>query len=361
MAMIGVQYASKADADSDSNSDTGAGISKLSSFFTTPRPDQQSSNSPPAPIPTPAFSELASVTDNRGFFNLAVLAYWPSRAAYDGWAAASGFDAWWAALSPEEETDGRQRGWFREVFFPTMDRLETVFTDREVPEGAGHLREDISGLVREHAYWGSMRDRLPIAQVDALVGEKGEKGERREKSGTLSSDSTAEADKRCGRVRVPGKRNLTVIRSGQDWSNTRPEERKLYLETMHPALIRGMDFLRDHGDEVGCHSCRLMDIVIGGPPSEDEAPDAREKKVVAGGTDRTFGLAYFDELASLEGWSREHQTHLDIFGGFFRYARSLDNDITLRLFHEVLVLEPEQQLFEYIGCHGGTGMLATLR
>lgn len=104
-----------------------------------------------------------------------------------------------------------------------------------------------------------------------------------------------------------------------------------------------MDFLRDHGDEVGCYSCRFMEIV-----------DSKG----TGGADRTFGLAFFDDLASLERWSREHPTHLAIFGGFGKYAKRLGEKMTLRVFHEVLVLEPEQQLFEYIGCHEGTGMLA---
>jgi len=31
--------------------------------------------------------------------------------------------------------------------------------------------------------------------------------------------------------------------------------------------------------------------------------------------------------------------------------------VTLRVFHEVMVLRPEQQYFEYVGCHAGTGML----
>lgn len=114
------------------------------------------------------------------------------------------------------------------------------------------------------------------------------------------------------------------------------------------ALEKGMGFLRDHGDEVGCYSCRFMDVV-------DEATMRPDKM------DRTFGLAYFDDLASLERWSREYATHLNIFGGFLKYAKKLDNNITLRLFHEVLVLQPEQQLFEYIGCHEGTGMLVSLK
>jgi hypothetical protein len=76
--------------------------------------------------------------------------------------------------------------------------------------------------------------------------------------------------------------------------------------------------------------------------------------------DKTFGLGYFNDLASLERWSKQHKTHLDIFGRFLQYAQELGGDISLRLFHEVLVLEPEQQDFEYIACHPGTGMLASL-
>lgn len=78
--------------------------------------------------------------------------------------------------------------------------------------------------------------------------------------------------------------------------------------------------------------------------------------------DRTFGLAYFDELGSLEGWSRRHKTHLDIFGGFMQYVNCLGEGegVGLRLFHEVFVLRPEQQFFEYVGCHGNTGTLVLL-
>ncbi|KAI8633572.1 hem-containing dehydratase-domain containing protein [Xylariaceae sp. FL1651] len=130
------------------------------------------------------------------------------------------------------------------------------------------------------------------------------------------------------------------------WEDTYPRERELCLGEMYPVLVEGMDFLRDHGDEVGCYSCRLMDIV-------DPATGRTDR-------DRTFGLAYFDELPSLERWSREHLTHLAIFGGFLRYARKLQNNITLRLFHEVLVLKLEQQLLEYVGCHAATGMLTAV-
>ena len=199
------------------------------------------------------------------------------------------------------------------------------------------MRESISGPIQEHVYWGSMRDRLPISQVDSLDNQAAYIP-----CGELSS-KRREARQR---VRISGTRNLAVIRSGQDWSATIPEERNLYLDSMHPTLAKGMQYLRDNGDEVGCISCRFMDIV------DPVNPQAKK--------DRTFGLAYFDCLGSLESWSKSHPTHIAIFGEFAKYAKKLGDKMSLRLFHEVLVLEPEQQLFEYINCHRRTGMLNKL-
>lgn len=311
MAVIGVQHAADI-------AETSPSVDTIKTFL--------QSIAVPA-IARPQYHERASSVDERGFHNLAFIAYWPSRGDFDTWSTTSGFEAWWQGLDPATQT----HGWFLEVFFPTMDRLETVFSNNDVPSGAAHMREGVSGPIQEHVYWGSMRDRLAVAQTDELKGE------------TLKAQTHRDTGDTCHRrVCVPGRPNLAVIRSGQDWSDTPPEERKLYVETMHPTLVKGMDFLRDHGDEVGCYSCRFMSVEDG------------DKK------DHTFGLAYFDELASLEGWSKRRPTHLAIFGGFVAYAKTLNNNISLRLFHEVLVLEPEQQRFEYVNCHAGTGMLKSL-
>ncbi|KAL0260204.1 hypothetical protein SLS55_003888 [Diplodia seriata] len=226
-------------------------------------------------------------------------------------------------------------GWFREVLFPSIDRYETIFSSADVgDEGGARLREGLSGPVREHVYWGSMRDRMPAAQVDGLVGET-----------ETETETAGEGDgpTEGRRVVVRGRRNLCIIRSGQDWSDMVPRERKLYLETMHPVLVRGMDFLRDEGRAIGCHSCRFVDEL-------DPADLGRE-------TERTFGFAFFRDMEALEKWSKSHRTHLDIFGRFLQYVKELDGDISLRLFHEVLALTPEQQLLEYVGCHSRTGML----
>jgi hypothetical protein len=271
----------------------------------------------------PSFAELCSVTDKRGALNIAIVAYWASVEAHERWSAESGFQVWWD--SEERESDGH--GWFREVLSPSVERFETVFSNNACPEGAANMQEEISGELEAHAYWGSMRDRLAAAQDDGLEGEKGPQRE-------LVSPV---------RVRVPGRKNLCVIRSGQDWSDTLPAERKLYLDTMHPVLIKGMDFLRDQGHEVGCYAMNLWDVI------DSEALEANRE--------RTFGLGFFDELGSLEAWSKSHPTHLNIFGGFLVYAKKLDNVLSLRLFHEVYVLKEDQQVFEYVGCHEETGML----
>jgi hypothetical protein len=43
-------------------------------------------------------------------------------------------------------------GWFKEVFSPSIDRFETIFSENTVPEGAAQMRESISGPVQEHVY-----------------------------------------------------------------------------------------------------------------------------------------------------------------------------------------------------------------
>lgn len=280
----------------------------------------------------PRHWDLASVTDNLNFYNEVVIAYWSSTAQYEQWSVESGFEAWWRSIDAEQES----HGWFREVFFPPVERFESVFSDAAVPEGAAHMREGVSGPIREHVYWGSMRDRLPASQANELCGEK---------ASVKPESQTKGVEVMKARVNVPGRRNLAIIRSGQDWSNTSPHERTLYLETMHPVLIKGMEFLRDTGRDVGCYSCRFMDVL--------------DSKNMKDGTEKTFGLAYFDDLESLEGWSKGHQTHLNIFGRFLNYAKELQGEVSLRLFHEVLVLSSEQQSLEYIGCHDRTGMLTS--
>ncbi|KAK4632287.1 Phenylacetaldoxime dehydratase [Fulvia fulva] len=312
-AMIGVQHKNAVQGQSTE-------FKQISSFVEKPSNGVK-----------PRYWEAASVKDNRGYYNEVAIPYWRSKEDFDQWRSESGFESWWKAL----QTDG-EVGYFLEVFLPSIDRFETVLSDNNEPEGVANMRVGVSGMLQEHVYWGSMRDRLAASQTDHLTGEKA----------TIRPAGGRE-DTTKRRIHVEGRQNSAMIRSGQDWSNTNPHERKLYLDTMHPVLIKGMDFLRDRGEEVGCIECRFMDVI-----QKDEA--------VASPTDKTFGLAYFDDLSSLEDWSKRHKTHLDIFGRFLQYAGELQGNVSLRLFHEVMVVKLEQQYFEYVGCHDSTGMLASI-
>lgn len=88
------------------------------------------------------------------------------------------------------------------------------------------MSEHLEGLIREHVCWRSMRDRLPVSQVDELVGEQ-----------ASAPKQEQEVARRKARVRVRGKQNLCVIRSGQDWSQTTSAERELYLVRTRPVPV----------------------------------------------------------------------------------------------------------------------------
>ncbi|MGY2257726.1 phenylacetaldoxime dehydratase family protein [Pseudomonas sp. SDO55104_S430] len=271
----------------------------------------------------PGYWDPAHCQDAAGFHNLIAIAYWSDPVTFERWRQESGFDAWWN--DPQRLTE--QVGWFIEIVSPTADRFETLQASLGAPEGVSHLAKSLSdNPVQEHGYWGSVRDRFAIAQTDPLQGEKPE-------ASTFSGQS---------RVRLPGRQNLCLIRSGQDWAATRDKERHLYLQDIQPVLEEGMTYLRDQGRALGCLSCRFMRVLdtTTGEPLE-----------------KSFGLAHFDDLAHLEEWAKTHPTHLAIFGGFMRYVRALDFQVALRLYHEVSVIPADAQCFEYINCHPGSGLL----
>jgi len=177
--------------------------------------------------------------------------------------------------------------------------------------------------VTEHAYWGGMRDRMPASQTDALHDPAG-----------------VDVERDGDRVRVRPRGSVCVIRSGQDWTGCDDDERATYLERVEPNLRRGMDFLRDQGDDVGCFANRYLTLL-------DDAGHPTEK---------TYGLGWWRTLADLERWSESHPTHLAIFGAFMKMA-TRGAPTKLRLYHEVAVAEPAEQWFEYAGCRERTGLL----
>jgi aldoxime dehydratase len=141
--------------------------------------------------------------------------------------------------------------------------------------------------------------------------------------------------------RVVPHENLCLIRSGQDWTATEADERRLYLEDVEPVLRAGMEFLRDEGLGIGCFANRYMTVVD---------RDGRD-------TEKSFGMSWWKSLSALERWAESHPTHVAIFGAAMKYLATLGPAAKLRLYHEVTVAAAHEQFFEYFNCHPGTGML----
>jgi aldoxime dehydratase len=243
------------------------------------------------------------------------------------WADPAAFDRWFARHRDPWLTGGTGGGRLVEVIRPRVERYETIFGGRGRPEGGAVLAERFSEPIREHGYWGAMRDRIPAGQTGPL-----------DAPGRL----TAERDGRRIRVRPGG--TVCLIRSGQDWSDCDTGERHTYLERVEPNLRAGMAFLRTDGPATGCLAQRYLWVL----------DDAGRH------TERTYGLGWWRTLAALEAWSASHPTHLAIFGAFTRMVRAQGGRTRLRLYHEVAVATPDEQHFEYAGCPEGTGLLGAL-
>lgn len=266
----------------------------------------------------PGHWDRARHTDEAGCLNVVSIAYWDDPGRFDRWFSTHG--APWA--SGEKPASGL--GFFTEVLRPSIERYETLFSSTGRPEGVGALADDLSGMVREHAYWGGMRDRIPLSQTDAMapVGAPHVEGTGRHQ-------------------RVTPHENICLIRSGQDWTDTGDDERRLYLDDVEPVLRAGMDFLRDEGLSCGCFANRYMQVLgADGEPLE-----------------KSFGMSWWKSLDALERWSESHPTHVAIFGAAMKYLSRLGPAAKLRLYHEVTVAAADEQFFEYLDCHPKTGML----
>ncbi|MFK4725746.1 aldoxime dehydratase [Bradyrhizobium niftali] len=267
----------------------------------------------------PPHWDRAHYVDQSGYGNVVSVAYWDDVARFDAWFAPAR-EAW----------TGRQRegvGTFIEGLRPAVARHETLFSSLGRPEGVAVIAEGMSGEVQEHAYWGGMRDRIPLSQTDAMA-----------------PGGVPELVRDGARLRVNAHDNLCLIRSGQDWSDTEASERKLYLDDVEPVLREGMDFLRDDGLGIGCYANRYMNVL------------AADGSV----SEKSYGQSWWKSLAALERWAESHPTHVKIFGAAIKYLSTLGPSAKLRLYHEVTVAAADEQFFEYRGCHPKTGMLAAV-
>ncbi len=272
----------------------------------------------------PHYRDYAHYVDQAGYDNLIAIGYWITPDSYNIWSDSAPVVSWW---SDEAKFTG-DLGFFREILLPTSDRFETLFSAPDQMEGVGiALGSRSADDIQEHSYWGSMRDRLPVSQTDKM-----------ESAGHLVLHEGGETARRIGLI---GHDNIAVIRSGQDWTNTKGHERDLYQNSIEPVFRKGMDFLRDEGQPIGCYVNRYMMCVdVQGNPME-----------------KSFGLSHWRSLEDMEAWAEHHPTHLAIFGTFMKTVQELEFKLDLRLYHEVSVVGASQQFYEYINCHPATGLM----
>ena len=275
----------------------------------------------------PASVEYAEFVDAQGYYTWLVIGYWIKGGQYARWSSSDAHERYWQAA---ERMHGNV-GFFREVLSVPFERFETLQSQPLERAGAARACPVLQGPIREHNYWGSMRDRIVASGHDGLDAS----------AVALSTDATPPSP-RGQRVRVEVPANLAVIRSGQAFGDLEGQEKTLYFASVEPALRDGMLFLRDHPSETGCLSSRLL-----------QETDAEGHPLP-----RTFGLLHFVSLRHLEDWAHRHPTHLRIFNTFIDMAKALGGELKLRLWHEVAVLPDGQQIFEYVNCHSATGLLA---
>ena len=269
----------------------------------------------------PVHWDRAVCVDPQGYRNVLTAAYWRDTTAFEHWWRDQGMP--WAVAAGEVDGVGA----YLEMLRPTAERYETLFSEASMREGVAHLGVGMSGPVAEHAYWGGARDRIALAQVDELA-PRGRV--------TLLADGHHR--------RVQPHDNLCLIRSGQDWTDTSGEERRMYQQDVEPVLRAGMDFLTKRGSEVGCLSNRYVRVL-----------DAQGRE-----TDKSYGMGYWRSLGDLERWAESHPTHVAIFGAAMQYLSHLGPAAQLRLYHEVSVLDAASQRYEYWNCHPRTGILGGL-
>lgn len=290
--------------------DDGAALLRMNGFFAAPE--------------GPENVERSLYTDRAGVRTLLATAYWTDPERYRRWRAGSGYEAWWR----DPARSGEEGGYFEEVLTLSPDRFETLFSTETV-YGAAKAGSGLRGPIREHNYWGAMRDRIPASAGSELVSPLGDR---------LTRQGATET--RGRRIRVTPPENLTLIRSGKDWSDCRGEELAIFEKTIRPAWMAGMDYLLKNPLDSGCVEMRATDEV------------GADGNVVK----RSAGVGYFLTLGHLERWAESHPTHLAIFNSFIGMAMKL-KEIDIRLWHEVSVLPADGQVFEYVNCHAETGLM----
>ncbi len=273
---------------------------------------------------SPKLLEQGMFTDKAGITNYLYIAYWFA-SDYKTWWQQSAANSWWASPLLDE---GDISVW-REVFTMPHQRFETLHSS-ENAHGAARLSPSLEGPMMEHGYSGAARDRIPCSSSQDIKNDN-----------SIWEHLQVNVENKSNRIKLSPPKNMCVIRSGQDWTHCEEDEKEYYLTNVHTVLKKGMDYLSNNPVKTHCASMRFITKTDGNWCSVEQ----------------TFGLGYGNDIYAFENWAKSHPTHIAIFDRFMGMVEKYNVDLKLQLWHEVTLIPEQDCEFEYINCHGQTGLL----
>ncbi|KZL66290.1 phenylacetaldoxime dehydratase family [Colletotrichum tofieldiae] len=232
-------------------------------------------------------------------------------------------------LSPE---DRDRIGLWSESFMTPITRLETNYSGLDYLPGLAKLPDTGTTEHTLSAYWGAARDRIPSSAHDLF-----------EKDDLAESTRPQVPPKGLGQHLVgTNYDNMVHIRSGQFWENCGLEETDSYEKHLEPTLKAGLSYLWDNRIDGGAMGLRFLG-------NTDTMGRIRKE---------TCGAGFFTDLHSLEEWSRRHRSHLAIYLGALKHAKTFGESRKFRTWHEVSVLKRREATFEYLNCLPTTGVMS---
>ena len=271
----------------------------------------------------PTVHDHAWFVDENGLFTHIVAAYWVDRDRRDAWLAEPAVAQWWSDGARLSDSIGV----FRESLTVPVERQETLYW-QDYPAGLSRSPDVAVYPTPYCGYYGAMRDRIPLAAVDALA------------PAAVELPPPVSRPTRGARWRIATPENLAVIRSAAFWGRCDSAQTEDYMRDLRAPLERGMAYLRESPGATGCCSLRFQQTcsVTGTPELE------------------THALGYFLSLGHMENWAERHASHDAIFSAAIARYRKFGKANQLRTWHEVLVLPEQGQTIEYVNCAPGTGL-----
>ena len=257
--------------------------------------------------------------DAQGAYNDIAVSYWVTSEAMCSWLSLQGpFGSFADAL-----VEGECGMWYEALSAP-RSHYEINGSTPDINWGLSMEFE--SKLEPDHAYWGSMRDRIAAAEDGGLAGAIGQ--------------ITRVTSKGRRRVRIELPPNMCFIRTVQGQSGAAQEEAESYRVGMKPQYEKGVRYLAENPIESRCLSARLVTCEFPGPGRPD-----------------TETIAWFASLTDLEHWVHDHPTHAAIFAASQAHATRFAPKMELLLSHEVVVAPAGCAQAMYVDCHQETGLM----